>query len=390
LVLEPTKRGDDDPRFRMAKMVKLLTRVGPDIDYIARQSGTYKETLRYWYKEKIVGAGMAVQAVPNEAALGLKRVAAKVRVNEMFLPHIQPVFWAMNDLSYLAAFEQAIPDDFYMLHATVPEKFTDDYKSYILKLKDMGIFESAEFYEFDWFRREPMRADYYDFGQARWDYDWGSPITAEHGEISPAPARKAKFDKVDLLILKELQLDGGRSLKEVNEAINKKHFSLNYKTMAWHYQYHIVRGNLINSYSVRWLGTKYNQTLDKPEHRRHRYVGTVVAVRQPSSSEMIDLTTKAHRTPFLWSEMAGKDYLAQFAFPIEDMVNSLEYLREMLHPFGQRATHYIADQKNSVQFALSHQLWSDEQRAWIFEKESTLARFENLVLKVKYEAGSST
>ena len=106
-------------------MVRLLTKVGPDIDRISKLTGTHPETLRYWYKEKIIKSGMVVQAIPNEAALGLRRVAAKVRVPELFVPHIQPVFWAMSDLSYAVAFELAIPDDFYMLVATVPEEFVD-------------------------------------------------------------------------------------------------------------------------------------------------------------------------------------------------------------------------------------------------------------------------
>ena len=57
----------------MPEVVKLLTELGPNIDIIARKTGVFKETVRYWYKAKILGKGMAVQAVPNEAALGMKR-----------------------------------------------------------------------------------------------------------------------------------------------------------------------------------------------------------------------------------------------------------------------------------------------------------------------------
>ncbi|MGA2663449.1 MAG: AsnC family protein [Nitrososphaerales archaeon] len=370
-------------------MVRLLTKVGPDIDRISKLTGTHPETLRYWYKEKIIKSGMVVQAIPNEAALGLRRVAAKVRVPELFVPHIQPVFWAMSDLSYAVAFELAIPDDFYMLVATVPEEFVEDYKSFILRLTEMGLFESTELYEFDRFRRAPMRGDFYDFDERRWDYDWKSPVPIEQDEMQPPPTKRARFDKIDLLILKELQRDATKSLKEVNAAINSKHFELNYKTMNWHYQHHIVRQGLIDGYSVRWPGTKYNQSLDKPEHRQHRYLMLELVVREVTPNETLQLTGKAHQTPFLWSETVGKDYFAQFAFPLESMIEALEYLREVMHPFARRASHYFIDQKNSVVFAVPYNLWNNGDKKWTFEPGPTLARFENLVLKVKNGAGTA-
>jgi hypothetical protein len=390
MVLEPKgeRIEDNDPRHKMAKMVKLLMKVGPDIDLISRMTGTYKETLRYWYKEKIIGAGMVIQAVPNEVALGMRRIAVRVRVPELFLPHIQPMFWAMNDLSYATAFELAIPDDYFVLHASVPVEFTEAYRSFIRGLTEMGIFESADLYEFDWFRRIPMRADYYDFTERRWDYNWQDAVPIEQDEMRPVRSERGKLDMVDLLMLKEMQLDANRSLKEVNEAISTKHkLEVNYKTLAWHYQNHVTKPALISGYSVRWPGTKYNQEADKAEHRQHKYIVVNLVVRGVTPNETLELTGKMHQTPFLWSEMAGRDYLAQFAFPIESVMEALEYLRQAVHPFGQRATHYIVDQKNSVQFVLPYNLWSEANKSWTFDRDSTLSRFDNLGMKIKSGAG---
>jgi hypothetical protein len=151
----------------------------------------------------------------------------------------------------------------------------------------------------------------------------------------------------------------------------------------------LLEGGLLNGYSIRWLGTKYNQAAEKAEHRRHRYLVLNVVVRDVTDKETLMLMGATHRTPFLWSEMAGKDYLAQMAFPIEATVEAFEYLREIIRPFGRRASHYVVDQKNSVQFVLPYNLWSDSDKDWTFEKEGTLARFENLVLKIKNEAGTT-
>jgi hypothetical protein len=284
----------------------------------------------------------------------------------------------------------AIPDEYYVLHATVPEKFVADYRSFIMKLKEMGVFESAELYEFDWFRRAPMRAEHYDFEESRWDYDWQNPLPIEEARMKPEPAAEAKLDKIDLLILKELQLDAARPLTEINRAIEEENkIEINYKTMEWHYRRNVVQRGLISGYSIRWLATKYNRPAEDFERRRHRYLVVNVIVKGINNNEFLELTGKANRTPFLWGEMRGKDYLAQFAFPIEATMDAFEYLREVLRPFADRASYYVVDQKNMAQFALPYNSWSDYEKEWRFEKDNTLARMEDLVLKIRSGTGTA-
>ena len=389
MVLEPAMKVTNNPTNKMARIVKLITKLGPDINLIARMTGTYKETLRYWYRGKIIATGMAVQAVPNEAVLGFKRVAVRVRVSEMFLPHIRQTFFAMNDLSYAAAFELTVPDEHYVLHATIPERFIDDYKGFILKLKELGVFETVEFYDFDWFRRVPMRADHYDFDAGRWDYDWQNPVEIEKEEMEARPAADTKFEKTDLLLLKELQLDADRPLTEINRAIlAKNNVKINYKTLQWHYRHHLVDGGLINGYSIRWMGTRYNPVAEKVEHRQHKYLVVDLIVKDVTRNEVLELTGKMHQTPFLWSEMAGKDYLGQSAFPIEATMDALQYLRGVMHPYGNRASFYVVDQKSSGQFVVPYNLWDDAEKEWTFAKEDILPRFENLVLKIRNGSGT--
>ncbi len=363
-------------------------KIGPDIDRVARMSGVHKETIRYWYKEKILREGMSVQAVPNEGALGMRRVAARVRVAEMFLPHIQKTFSKMNDLSFAAAFERAIPDDYYVLHATVPRGFVSEYSSLIMKLKEMGLFESAELYEFDWFRRVPMRADHYDFDASRWDYDWRNPLPLDNDEMQPKPVAGARLDKIDLLILKELQLDASRPMTEINRAIQAKNkIELNYKTLDWHHRSHVVGNKLIAGYSIGWLGIGYNNEAERVELRRYKYLVVDVVVRDIAEREFLEVTGKVNRTPYLWSEMRGKDYLAQLAFPIETTMEAFEFLREILRPFGRRASHYVVDQKNAAQFVIPYNLWSESEKDWGFSQAEVLTRAESLVLEVKNATG---
>ena len=83
-----------------------------------------------------------------------------------------------------------------MLHALVPRRFVADYSSLIMKLKEMGLFESAELYEFDWFRRVPMRAEHYDFDASRWDYDWRNPLPLDGDEMNPSPTQRPGWTRL--------------------------------------------------------------------------------------------------------------------------------------------------------------------------------------------------
>jgi hypothetical protein len=368
----------------MAQVVNLITDMGPDLGLVARTAGVHKETVRYWYKKKILGKGMMVQAIPNEAALGLKPIAAKLRVASTFLPHTQAAFTAMSQLSFAATLELALQNEYYVLQASVPGRFVTEYESFIMQLKDMGVFESVELYEFDWSRRIPMHAEHYDFEASRWDYDWQNPSSVRRDEEDkPKPSAETKVDQTDLLILKELQLDASRSLIKINRAIEEKNnIELNYKTMEWHYRWHVIEGGLIDGYSIGWSGTNHDHPTGTVGHRRHRYMVVNVIVKEITDGEFLELREKVNRTPFLWSEMRGRDYLAQFAFPVEEIADAFEYLRDILRPFGEKASQCVVDQR-ATEVVLPYNGWNDSEEEWRLEKDRMLSHMEYLVLETK-------
>ncbi len=70
---------------------------------------------------------------------------------------------------------------------------------------------------------------------------------------------KKRVDKVDLLILKELSKDGGRSLMEVQAAIKRINgVDINYKTLGWHYAHHVLNQRWSAHYSVGWHRLNYD------------------------------------------------------------------------------------------------------------------------------------
>jgi hypothetical protein len=388
--VEPPGKNTGSALPEMAQMARLIMKLGPDIDLIARISGQYKETIRYRYKEKILAKGFAIQARLNFEGLGMQRVVLKVSLDDSYARYAREIFLAMNKLCYVVSFNQLLPEGNYMLQASVPREYKQPFIDLMNRLKEIGIFRSVEFYTFDSFRNVPMRPEYFDFEHGDWDFDWNKTAEPAHEEDEAMPPGRFTFDKLDLLILKELQADATRSLSEIRESIKSKNeLDVNYKALAWHWTRHVQEKRMINGYVLRWMGTTFDSVNERVNHRQRKYIMIPVFVRGISDSERVELTGETRRIPFLWCEAAGEDYHAQFAFPVEMVNDAFTFLRDTLERFGSRASFSVFDQTNALSFTISYRMFDDDRREWTFEGPELVSKFEKLVGKIRESSGQS-
>lgn len=378
-----------DSHGNTVALVRLLAEIGPDIAEISRRLGQYKESVRYRYKEKIVNNGFAIKATPNYGALGLKRVVMRVRVADTYREISQQIFAAMSDFSYVVAFAGTVPDNSHLLHAALPFQFDREFREMMSILKDKGIFDSVELFDCDRFRVAPMRAECFDFEHGVWDFDWSKPLSLDGEAARTGIWNESEFDKTDLLIVKELSKDGRQSIKEIQESIRRINgVDINYKTLVWHFKNHVSRRQLINGYAIGWHGVKYDFDADKKNLRPHGYLPIALIVKGISDQERMTLMGTLNRVPFLWSEASGRDYYAQFAFPVENTNEALEYLGRVVRPFGSRAACHVLNQKDMLSFTIGHNLWDSVNSRWTFEPQGIVDRFDALLVKLR-EMGSS-
>jgi DNA-binding Lrp family transcriptional regulator len=366
-------------------MVKLMTRVGPRIPEIARQLGRHKETVRYWYK-KLYERGFAIQAVANHEALGLRRVAMKVRFEERYEPYVKPLMFALNEVCYVVSYAKTLPDDGYIIHASVPIEHVRGYIDLFSTLKERGVLKAIEFYAFDWVRNVPMKADYFDFENGRWDINWAALPKIKYESVAPLVSERARFDQVDLLLLKEMQADATRGLQEIHDAIRERDGKdINYKTLCWHLNEHIETSGLLKGYAIRWMGTRYDPVSDRVKQRQHSFLGLDVFVRNVSEAERLELMGQMNRLPLLWAEASGKDYFAELALPNEMITEGLEYLQSATKRVSEKTSFHMIDQKNAVFFTIPYKLYDADARAWKFNAEELLHKFEQMELEIKKE-----
>ncbi|MDG6902084.1 MAG: Lrp/AsnC family transcriptional regulator [Nitrososphaerota archaeon] len=375
--------GTRDTSARTAELVKLISEIGPDIPEIARRLDQFKESVRYRYKEKVLSKGFGVQAIVDHEKLGLRRVLFVADFGPEFKGYTNAILTAMNELCYVVYFEKRLLYDDYVVAASVPSEHVASYVSFLNSLKESGLFKSLKVVPFDWFRTNPMRTECYDFDTGRWDFDWSTPLKTSD-QAAYAPSGHTKFDYMDLLILKELQIDATRSFVEISEKLK-----LNYKVLAWHMKTHVMERKMISGYYLRWMGTTYDTVLEKALHRQHRYQHISLLSTGLSERERMELMAKLHTIPFLWSEMVGaSDYFAEFYFPTEDTVEGFQFLTRAIADVKVKTEVMVLDQSEALSFTISHNLYSKDKKAWGFDEPALLSRFQNLTAQIKGSGGS--
>jgi hypothetical protein len=105
-----------------------------------------------------------------------------------------------------------------------------------------------------------------------------------------------------------------------------------------------------------------------------------------SEVERMELMSKSNALPFLWAEAAGKNYWAQFVFPLDNMVEAYQYLTKAIRPIRCKVRLIVMDQTNALTFNISYRLFDEKKKAWTFEQEELLKKFGELTLKIRQDA----
>ncbi|MDG7010835.1 MAG: hypothetical protein JRN57_01820 [Nitrososphaerota archaeon] len=373
-----------DTSYKTAELVKLISDIGPDVPEISRRLGQFKESVRYRYKEKVLGRGFSVHALPNHEKLGLRRVALLLDFAPPYETYAHSILSAMNELCYVVYFEKRMFRGDFLVEASVPAEHLVAFTNFMLSLKDKGLLTAVDIQPFEWFRIVPMRAEAYDFDSGRWDFDW-STLQKSSEEAGYRPGEKIKFDREDLLILKELQIDATRSFIEVAAKLKE-----NYKKLSWHYKTHVLERELVNGYNLRWMGTSYSTVLEKALHRKHRYQHLAIMALGLTEVERMDIMTKVHGVPFIWSEAVGVgSYAAHFYFPTEHITESFKFLTDAISSAREKVTVMALDQTEALSFTISYQLFDDAKHAWTFDGAGLASRFDDLIQKIVEIGGTA-
>jgi len=376
---KPGVSGEDaSSNVKTGQLARMITEIGPNISEIARQLGQFKESVRYRYKEKLLSKGFAVHVAVDHEKLGLRRMILLIDFDDAYKPIAQKMMTLLSDEGYLASYEKVLPDGKYIVHCSVPDECVEDYREFFGELQKKGIFKSLEVHTYQWFRNPPMKTTLYDFDEGVWDFDWSTETKIDRQAAAHRPSTKEKFDMIDLLILKQLQMDGGKTLAEMAESLN-----INYKTLTWHFRKHIEERKLIKGYVIKWMGTTYDYVAERSTNKKHTYLWVVVMFSDLDQPKKLEVMARLNILPFIWQEAVGDTYEAELIFPIESLTEGLQYLAEVISDTKTTARYYIVDQTNALGFTIIPELYDESRQRWQFNKLRLMHACEKLLLEIR-------
>ena len=198
-----------------------------------------------------------------------------------------------------------------------------------------------------------------------------------------AKPRVDKYDRVDLLILKEFDKDAGRTL--VKMAAN---VMVNLNALEFHYREHVKARGLIKGYRLVWQGTRYDLEQERAFSRKDIYVELTILLQGGTRGELAELMLLLNRTPFIWSEAYGSAYCAEVFLPNYAYIRFLEHIDEFANRAGEKLRVFVMDQGQAMRFVISYPLFDGESKKWQLNEEAVLKMLGSLTPSVRREAGS--
>jgi hypothetical protein len=379
--------GSESPRRRLGRelvqMARCLAEGGPNVNEIARLTGQYKESVRYRYHKFFLEKGITVQAVPSYAKLGFRRLILIAKLAPACEANAKSIFSALSELCYLHSFTRVMLGGEYVIHVAAPSELAERCAAVYRAIQEAGLFVKMEILAFDEMRNPPMKPEFFDFVRGTWSFDW----TSAQGKAMKLPLsakpRVDKYDKVDLLILKELDKDAGRTL--VKMAAN---VMVNLNALEFHYREHVKARGLVKGYRLVWQGTRYDLEQERAFSRKDIYIELTILLQGGTRGELAELMLLLNRTPFIWSEAYGSAYCAEVFLPNYAYIRFLEHIDEFANRVGEKLRIFVMDQNQAMRFVISYSLFDGESKRWQLNDEAVLKTLGSLAPSVRREADS--
>jgi len=366
-----TSTSNDSPRRQLnrelVQMARFIAELGPSVNQIAQASSTFRETVRYRYHRFLLDKGITVQAMPSYAKLGFTRLILIVKLAPACEPNANSIFSALSELCYLHSFTRVILRGEYLVHVAVPSTLAERCAGVYMDLRRAGLFTELEVLAFDEMRNPPMKPQFYDFVRGTWAFDWNALQDDETRLPLRAAPKAEKYDRTDLLILKELDKDASRTL--VRMATDLK---VNVNALEFHYREHVKARGLIKGYRLVWQGTRADLDQERSISRKDVYVELTILLEDVTPDELAEVMLLLSRTPFLWSEAYGSSYCAEVFIPHYLFMGFMEYIDPFANRAGRKLRIFVMDQSRAMRFVISYFLFDGESKTWRLDERAVM------------------
>ncbi|EMR73107.1 transcriptional regulator [Thaumarchaeota archaeon SCGC AB-539-E09] len=228
-----------------------LSVLGPrNLSKIAKNLGAPSTTVRYRVQKMLSNSLLFLHLNPYHTYMGLKKsivfMEATPGYEDILLESLRVNdFWLYLARSY-GPYEGCVGI------WTIPKKNAGDFIEFLDYLVNIKV---ARSYEINWstcFEGVPVLRKWFDPEKKAWFFDWESwmrdvktiegslPITLIEPDDWPI-----KIDYTDLLIIKELEIDGRKTLTNISKKIG-----IPLETVKYHFREHVLKRGLVEGYQI--------------------------------------------------------------------------------------------------------------------------------------------
>jgi len=228
-----------------------LSMIGPrNLALIAKQLGLPASTIRFRVRRMISDSILFLHLNPYHTNMGLKKVVLFIEAvpgfEDLLLKCLKIVdFW-------IQLFRIYRPYEGCGGVWTIPKENVEDFNSFLKSLQDRGIAKSIEAHWSTCFQGVPVRKRWYSEGEGAWGFkwdEWANELETIQGELPYTLVEPEdwpiKADYIDLLIIKELEIDGRATLNYISKKLNQPLPKIKY-----HFYNHVLKQELVEDYQV--------------------------------------------------------------------------------------------------------------------------------------------
>ncbi|MGA1974619.1 MAG: hypothetical protein ABSG92_03200 [Conexivisphaerales archaeon] len=369
---------EDDPA---ARIVRAIIQVGPgNYSLISRLTGIPPETVRYKIKNQLYRRGVAIHALIDAEKFDLQRYIVMMSFSDSYQAISKYILQSLHELAYLTYYSgQLMSKEYYCLFQT-PRLYKSQMMEFLDEMVNLGILTGYSLKPIIWVNYLSLRPEYYDFQEGRWDIDWQALSTVSEVPKIGASSEydKNEYDKMDILLAKELALNSLSTVAEMSKKLN-----INVKTLQYHYNSHVLERKMVTKYIVRWMG-------DLESIKKHRIIYGRVFAKDLSQSQLQDIRKAFYSIPFTWSEAAAGNrdlYLVEMAVPVEHYLYVQYYLNNSLGSLAECLDFKTIDVGNSLAFTIPHSLYDSVAGSWSFPLDENVKKLQNLRETLKQNPG---
>ncbi len=233
------------------KILEGLSLLGPrNLALLASHLDVPKMTVRYRVKRMLEESLLFLHLNPYHTNMGLKKAV-------VFIEAVQGYEKTLLDCLRINDFWVFLCRIFGPYEGcggiwTIPKGNDKDFEHFLQSLLDSGV---AESYEMNWttcHEGVPVRSRWFNIEDKSWTFNWDEwvkEVEMIEGEL-PWSLHEPddwpiKVDYDDLLIIKELEIDGRKSLSDISRKLG-----ISLEKLKYHFREHISKRGLIEGYQV--------------------------------------------------------------------------------------------------------------------------------------------